>query len=130
MATDHPHLQMIAVQLVDILAPRRNYRFKREVQVEECGGDLDVSINVVRIHPKFLTGGDPIASIEHVIDVCIEFDKMYASKTRRMKANARFQFRSALKNLQRIEPDRWQRIVEQELGIGGEEFLELQEIIQ
>lgn len=132
MASDYPHLETIAVQLIGILAPRRNYSFTRKIHIEEnCRGDVDVSRHRVIIHPLFLTGGDPVATIEHVLDVCKQFDREYEAQSRRAIVDLKYKLRWTISELLRLdEADSIRAILEEELSLGSEELLVLEEIAQ
>lgn len=122
-------LTTIATQLATIICTQRGIEFTRSVSVtEDAPGDIDVSKTSIFIHPLFFTAGDPIATMNHVIDVCIEFDQKLDRAHRRYVSDLKLQFRASLRNLLRFDPDLVREIFEEEVSTFTDEEILVLEI--
>lgn len=116
----------IAKRLAEVLSSKRGKPFRKEIIVEEnCGGSIEVSRFRVVIDPFFLTEGNPVSTIEHVLDVSEEFDRRYERQTLSAIIDLKAKLRFCLRELSRLDPDSIQSIVEEELGMGDHDVISL-----
>lgn len=125
----YPELEVIAAQLVGILAPRRHLAFSRTIEVDDdAGGDVEVSVSKVTLHPIYFTTGNPLNVVEHILDLTVEFDRRREIATKRAIADLKGQLRYYLRELRRLDPASLQPIIEEELGLGEKEILHIERL--
>lgn len=121
----------IANDLALIVSKSRRRKFTKNIIVtDECGGSLDVSYDRVLLHPSFFIEGNPVAAIEHVLDVSEEFDHVRERRTTQAIADLKHKLRFCLRELSRHDPLSLQKIIEEELGLGESDILRLEEVVE
>ena len=99
----------------------------REIEVDsDASGDIEVTLTRVVVHPLYFTAGDPIATAEHIIDLCQDYDKQREIATKRAVADLRYKLRYYLRELQKVDPFCIQQIIEEELGLGDNDTIQIE----
>ena len=124
----HEDLTLIANSLFEILSSQQRERFNREIIVsEECGGDIEITKTKAYIHPFLFTVGDPVATMNEVLNLVKEFEKKRRAAEQSILMKARWNLRIAIRDILRVDPENAQKLIEDSLALESEDILTAEE---